>query len=82
VAGVNPNHAARLEERLQALHTAMCIEDMDLPGFRLHPLKVLGRSPESWLLMQNNYDLWQARQEVDLTKYETICFAAYRDTVM
>ena len=38
-AGINPNHAARLEERLQALHTAMSIEDMDIPGWRLHPLK-------------------------------------------
>ena len=37
--GINPNHAARLEERLQALHTAIIIEDMDLPGWRLHPLK-------------------------------------------
>ncbi len=25
--------------RLTALDTATCIEDMDLPGFRLHPLK-------------------------------------------
>ena len=39
MAGINPNHAARLEERLQALHTAMSIEDMDIPGWRLHQLK-------------------------------------------
>lgn len=25
--------------RLSALDTAMCVEDVDLPGFRLHPLK-------------------------------------------
>ena len=25
--------------------------------------KVLGRSPESWLAMQANYDLWQAQQK-------------------
>jgi addiction module HigA family antidote len=37
--------------------------------------KVLGRSPESWLLMQDNYDLWQARKEIDLNDYETISFA-------
>jgi antitoxin HigA-1 len=24
--------------------------------------KVLGRSPESWLQMQANYDLWMAQQ--------------------
>ena len=39
-AGINPNHATRLEDRLQALHTAMSIEDMDIPGWKLHPLKV------------------------------------------
>ena len=24
--------------------------------------KTLGRSPESWLIMQNNYNLWQAKK--------------------
>jgi proteic killer suppression protein len=38
-AGIQAQHAARLEERLQALHTAITIEDMDLPGWRLHSLK-------------------------------------------
>lgn len=32
--------------------------------------KVLGRSPESWLLMQDHYDLWQAKKIVDLSDYE------------
>jgi plasmid maintenance system antidote protein VapI len=26
----------------------------------------LGRSPESWLAMQNAHDLWVARQHLDL----------------
>ena len=34
-----------------------------------------GRSPESWLLMQDNYDLWNARKKIDLNNYETIEFA-------
>ncbi|MES9905530.1 MAG: type II toxin-antitoxin system RelE/ParE family toxin [Sedimenticola sp.] len=38
-AGIQANHVPRLEERLQALHTAFSIEDMDIPGWRLHPLK-------------------------------------------
>lgn len=38
-AGINPEHALRLEERLQALHTALSVEDMDIPGWRLHSLK-------------------------------------------
>lgn len=33
--------------------------------------KALGRTPESWLAMQNNYDLWRARQNVDLSNVST-----------
>ena len=45
-AGINSDHVSRLEECLQALHTALVIEDMDLPGWRLHPLK--GRLAGLW----------------------------------
>ena len=38
-SGIQAEHAARLEVRLQALHTAFSIDDMDIPGWRLHPLK-------------------------------------------
>lgn len=38
-SGITPTHAGRLAERLQALHTAFTIEDMDIPGWRLHSLK-------------------------------------------
>ena len=36
--------------------------------------KALGRSPESWLTMQDNYDLWQAKQTLDLTHVRKIKF--------
>ena len=39
VAGVQPRHANRLRMLLAALDTAKSIDDMDIPGFRLHPLK-------------------------------------------
>jgi proteic killer suppression protein len=39
VAGVDPAHRQKLRIRLTALDTAATIDDMDLPGFRLHPLK-------------------------------------------
>lgn len=45
------------------------------PAMALKLSKVLGRSPESWLLMQDNYDLWHARQAIDLKNYEPIAFA-------
>lgn len=45
------------------------------PAMALKLSKVLGRSPESWLLMQDNYDLWLARQKIDIEDYETMAFA-------
>jgi antitoxin HigA-1 len=36
------------------------------PEMALRLGKALGRSPESWLAMQYNYDLWQAKQRVKL----------------
>jgi proteic killer suppression protein len=37
--GVNVPHARKLRLILAALHTAAGPANMDLPGFRLHPLK-------------------------------------------
>jgi len=39
LAGIDPTHRQKIRLRLAALDTAATIEDMDLPGFRLHPLK-------------------------------------------
>lgn len=39
VAGIQPHHVKRLRMLLAALDTAQSIDDMDVPGFRLHPLK-------------------------------------------
>jgi proteic killer suppression protein len=39
VAGIQPDYKQKLRIRLTALDTATRIEDMDLPGFRLHPLR-------------------------------------------
>jgi addiction module HigA family antidote len=36
------------------------------PEMALRLSKALGRSPESWLAMQYNHDLWQAKQSVNL----------------
>lgn len=38
-AGIQPHHAQRLRMLLVALDTTCNIEDMNVPGFRLHPLK-------------------------------------------
>ncbi len=46
------------------------------PVMALRLSKCLGRSPESWLLMQNSYDLWQAKQNVDLSGIEPLAIPA------
>jgi addiction module HigA family antidote len=42
------------------------------PAMALKLSKVLGRSPESWLQMQDNFDLHLAEQSLDLSEYETL----------
>ena len=38
------------------------------PDMALRLSKALGRSPESWLALQSQYDLWQAKQRVKLSR--------------
>ena len=45
------------------------------PEMALRLSKTLGRSPESWLIMQNNYNLWRARQSVNLERVEALVTA-------
>lgn len=44
------------------------------PAMALRLAKALGRSPESWLAMQYNYDLWFARKSTDLSDVQKIKF--------
>jgi len=46
------------------------------PEMALRLSKALGRSPESWLAMQDNYDLWQARKSANLSQVRKIPFDA------
>lgn len=46
------------------------------PEMALRLSKALGRSPESWLAMQDAYDLWQARKQVKLGKVKKIPLSA------
>lgn len=38
-AGVNPQHAKKLKRQLARLEAAEGPQDMNIPGWRLHPLK-------------------------------------------
>ena len=51
LAGIQPDHAKRLKMLLVALDTAHTIEDMDIPGFRLHALK--GSERGRWSIWVN-----------------------------
>lgn len=44
------------------------------PEMALRLSKTLGRTPESWLAMQNNYDLWQLRQRLNMDEVEKLEF--------
>lgn len=46
------------------------------PEMSLRLSKVLGRSPESWLAMQDIHDLWVARQTINLDGVHPLDFEA------
>ncbi len=51
VAGIQPSHAKRLRMLLIALNTSQTVDDMDLPGARLHPLQ--GQDKGRWSVWVN-----------------------------
>jgi proteic killer suppression protein len=51
LAGIQPQHAKRLRMQLAALESAQVIEDMDIAGLRLHPLK--GADRGRWSIWVN-----------------------------
>jgi proteic killer suppression protein len=56
LAGIQPQHAKRLRMQLAALDSAQVIEDMDIAGFRLHPLKGADRG-RWWIWVNGNLRL-------------------------
>jgi addiction module HigA family antidote len=63
--GVNPSTFGRLIKGQSNV----------VPAMALRLSKVIGRSPESWLLMQDNYDLQKEQASIDLSECEPIAFA-------
>ena len=64
--GVSPSTLSRLLNGVTSISPVMAL--------RLS--KGLGRSPESWLAMQSNYDLWHARRKAKLGKVAKLRFSA------
>lgn len=50
-AGIQHEHRHKLEARLTALNTAFTVDDIDMPGWNLHPLK--GDRAERWSIQVN-----------------------------
>jgi addiction module HigA family antidote len=46
------------------------------PEMALRLSKAIGRSPESWLAMQDTHDLWVARQHINLKRVGRLKLAA------
>jgi len=44
------------------------------PEMALRLSKAIGRSPESWLAMQDNYDVWHAKQHLNLANVHNADF--------
>jgi addiction module HigA family antidote len=42
------------------------------PDMALRLSKAFGRTPESWMQMQTNYQLWQARKTIKLNRVHVI----------
>lgn len=50
-SGIQAKHANKLKMQLTALDTAMIIDDIDLPGYKLHELK--GTKKGIWSITVN-----------------------------
>jgi addiction module HigA family antidote len=46
------------------------------PEMALRLSKSLSRSPESWLIMQNNYNLWHTKKKINLRHIKKIHLSA------
>lgn len=68
--------AGKLDVAVSTLNRILQGKSGISPGMALRLSKALGRSPESWLAMQDLYDLWHARQKVNLDRVETVPFDA------
>jgi addiction module HigA family antidote len=64
--GVSPSTLSRIIKRQSGIS----------PEMALRLSKAIGRSPESWLAMQHNFDLWGAEQTTDLSNVQRIDFEA------
>jgi addiction module HigA family antidote len=68
--------AAKLDVAASTLSRILNGTSRVTPDMSLRLSKALGRSPESWLTMQDNHDLWVAKQRANLQKVGKLKLAA------
>lgn len=68
--------AESLRVSASTLNRLLNAESSVSPEMALRLSKALGRSPESWLAMQDQYDLWHARKKVDLKQVRRLDVSA------
>ena len=66
------NLASHLDVAASTLNRVIKGQSGISPEMALRLSKALGRSPESWLTMQDNYDLWQAKKQIKLSKVQRL----------
>jgi len=59
--------AERLDVSASTLQRLIAGKSRVSPDMALRLSRVLSRSAESWLTLQDSHDLWQARQRLDLS---------------
>lgn len=68
--------ATKLDVAASTLSRILSGSSRITPEMALRLAKTLGRSPESWLAMQDAHDLWIARQSIDLQRVSKLKLAA------
>ena len=64
--------AAKLDVSPSTLNRILKLQSGVSPEMALRLSKALGRSPASWLAMQDAYDLWHAGRDLNLDSVEKV----------
>jgi len=68
--------AEQLDVAASTLNRILKLQSGVSPEMALRLSKALGRSPESWLAMQNSYDIWHAEKSVRLENVHKVQLTA------
>lgn len=66
------NLAKHLDVAASTLNRILKMQSGISPEMAVRLSTVLGRTPESWLLMQDNYDLWQVKKTLKMSKLQKL----------